>query len=177
MLIKQFYRRIANMLTDKKIDSIADMGCGEGFGLKNMAIKKIGKEYLGLDVSKKALRLAKEMNPEFKYVHGDIYKTPFEDNKFDLVVCSEVLEHLKKPEVAIKEIKRISKKYILITVPYEPWFRILNFLRGKYLETWGNHPEHINWWGEKGIKKLVKKYIKIKHYTVSLPWQILLCEI
>ena len=177
ILIRRFYKKMVDMLKDKKIDSVADVGCGEGFGLKNMAIKKIGKKYLGLDTSKNALRLANKMKPEFIYVLGDIYKTPFENNKFDLVICSEGLEHLEKPEAAIKEIKRISRKYVLISVPYEPWFRILNFLRGKYLRMWGNHPEHINRWGEKGIKKLVSKNIKIKRYVISLPWQILLCEV
>ena len=44
-----------------------------------------------------------------KFVNGDITDTDFKDKVFDFSFCSHVLEHVKKPDLAIKEIMRISK--------------------------------------------------------------------
>jgi len=176
-LISRFQKKVISLIKNKDLKTVTDVGCGEGFGLKNLSNNNIGKRYLGLDSSKTSLRLARKINPEFEYTLGSIYDTKLKNGYYDIVMCTEVLEHLEDPEAAIVELRRISKKYVLISVPFEPWFRIMNFLRGKYLNTWGNHPEHINWWGKKGFKKLVSKHLKIRHYTISLPWQIVLCEI
>ena len=176
-LIARFQKKVISLVKQKNLETIADIGCGEGFGLKNLSINNIGTNYLGLDSSKTSLKLARNINPEFEYVLGSIYKTQLKNKSFDMVMCTEVLEHLEDPEAAIVELRRISKKYVLISVPFEPWFRIMNFLRGKYLNTLGNHPEHINWWGKKGLMKLVSKHLKIRHHTISLPWQIVLCEV
>lgn len=175
--IKRFYRKVVSLLRYKSIKSVADIGCGEGFGLSVLAENKIGKTYIGLDNSATALKVAKKIHPRFKYLEGSIYNTPFKDNSFDLVVCSEVLEHLEKPEQALAELSRISKKYVLISVPYEPWFRTMNFLRGKYLSSWGNHPEHIQWWGMRKLNLLLTQNFKVKAHISSIPLQIALCEV
>ena len=56
------------------------------------------------------------VNPD---VVGDFRDMPFEDNSFDLIICSDVLEHLPDDiyKKTIKEFKRVSKKYILIISP------------------------------------------------------------
>ncbi|MFC1756649.1 class I SAM-dependent methyltransferase [Patescibacteria group bacterium] len=52
-------------------------------------------------------------------VYGDIHDIPFEDKKFDNIVCTEVLEHVKDPQLALKEIYRVLKDggKVLLTVP------------------------------------------------------------
>lgn len=175
-LIYFFQKRIVLLLKNKQITTVADIGCGEGFGLKLLKDNKIGKQFTGLDISKSSLKMAQKINPGFKYVQGNIYHLPFPDNKFDLVVCSEVLEHLKQPERALKELNRISRHYVLVTVPDEPFFRLMNFGRGKYLKTWGNHPEHINWWNPKQFADMVVKDFQIVNQKISLPWQLILAK-
>lgn len=176
-LIKQFYKKIFFILKSKKIKSVVDIGCGEGFGMEQLYKNHIGNSYVGLDSSSVALKTAKKIHPQFKYVKGSIYNSPFRDKQFDLVMCSEVLEHLTYPDKAILELQRISKKYILISVPFEPWFRIMNFARGKYLANLGNHPEHINWWGKRSLRELLNKNLTIITHNVSLPWQIVFSQI
>jgi len=177
-LIDRFQNRLVIMLVGKReISYVVDVGCGEGFGLYHLKANGIGDRYLGIDASSEALRLARQVNPGFKYRKGDIYKLPFKDKSVDLVVCCEVLEHLEDPEAALSELKRVSKKYILLSVPLEPWFRLLNFARGKYLKTWGNHPEHINWWGKKSLARMMSRHVKMLRHEVSLPWQMMLVQV
>jgi hypothetical protein len=51
---------------------------------------------------------------------GDVRKMPFKDKSFDIVLCSQVLEHIpfKYFETSLKEIKRVTKKYAVISIPY-----------------------------------------------------------
>ena len=96
------------------INSILDVGCGNGFILNNL--KKINKykKLVGLDISLEALKFVQTEKRQ-----GSIENIPFEDKSFDLVVCLEVLEHLPEKifQKGILELQRVSKKYILITVP------------------------------------------------------------
>jgi len=177
-LIDRFEKKLVEMVENKRnINKVIDVGCGEGFGLRNLKENNIGKQYLGIDASSKALKLGKKINPGFSYLKGDIYRLPVKQNAAELVMCCEVLEHLERPEEALRELKRISKKYVLLSVPYEPWFRLMNFLRGKYPKTLGNHPEHINWWGVRSFNKMVGKTLKVKKQVTVLPWQIILAEV
>jgi ubiquinone/menaquinone biosynthesis C-methylase UbiE len=61
--------------------------------------------------------LIKKLEPDFV---EDVRNLPFKDNKFDLVTCFEVLEHLpwEDLEKAISELKRVSKNKIIISIPY-----------------------------------------------------------
>lgn len=102
----------------------------------------------------------------------------YRDNEFDLVICCEVLEHVNNFEQALKELKRISKKYILISVPNEPIWRMLNMVRGKYWKALGNTPGHINHWGVISFGKLVKsEKLLILGKKYPFPWQMMLLRV
>jgi len=70
-----------------------DIGCG------NSPYIKYFPNRIGLDVK----------NGEGVDVVGTVYRLPFENEKFDNILCTEVLEHLCSPEEAIKELKRVLK--------------------------------------------------------------------
>ncbi|TSD02425.1 MAG: hypothetical protein Athens071424_71 [Parcubacteria group bacterium Athens0714_24] len=94
----------------KKEDTLLDVGCGNGFFTYHFA--KLC-DVTGLDFSKQMLKI----NVHDKLIHGDAENLPFEDNSFNIVFCSNLLHHLKNPETAIKEMKRVAKKYIIISEP------------------------------------------------------------
>ncbi|KKN76036.1 hypothetical protein LCGC14_0374260 [marine sediment metagenome] len=54
----------------------------------------------------------------------DIENLTYKDNEFDTVCCLEVLEHTLNPVKAIKELKRVAKKRLIISVPLEPYFSL-----------------------------------------------------
>lgn len=176
-LIENFYRTLFSTIRDLNIKTILDVGCGEGFTLARFKKKQIGKRLEGIDYALEAITLGKKMYPTLILRQGDIYTLPYNDNSFDLVICSEVLEHLEKPQKALKEIKRVSKKYCLLSVPNEPLFMIANFLRGKNWSRLGNDIEHIQHWSSKSFEKFTKKEeLKILVKRSPFPWTLILGE-
>jgi ubiquinone/menaquinone biosynthesis C-methylase UbiE len=176
-LINNFYKSFFKMIKPLRSRTVLDVGCGEGITLKKLEEKKIGKNNEGIDYSSTAIKIGKKIYPQLKLSKGDIYKLDFKDNSFDLLICTEVLEHLKDPAKAVEEMKRVTSKYILISVPNEPFFIMANFLRGKYLKRLGNHPEHINHWTASGLEKFLKKQglsiVKSRH---PFAWSIVLAK-
>lgn len=174
-LIRAFQKKIKKILSDIDYRALHEVGCGQGYNLRSLSsIKKA--EISGSDISEEALASAKKNVPEAELIVASVYQLPFSDNSFDLVVASEVLEHLGNAEKGLEEIKRISRRYCLLTVPQEPLWRILNFCRGKYWRTWGNPPVHLNHWSKIDFVKLVSRYFKIIKAETSLPWVIVLGE-
>ncbi|MGC9574634.1 MAG: class I SAM-dependent methyltransferase [Desulfobacterota bacterium U4-17] len=98
-------------LISSDVRTVLDVGCGNGAFLNSLPSIY---QAVGLDFSQEALKYVKT-----KAVHGDIAALPFEPASFDLVTCLEVLEHLPYEtfEKALSELQRVSKKYIIISVP------------------------------------------------------------
>ncbi len=176
-LIKNFYKSLICITKPIKPDKILDVGCGEGFTLINLGRNKIGKIYEGIDLSGEAIRIGRRLYPSLNIKQGDIYNLEYDDNSFDLLVCTEVLEHLEDPEKALRELKRVTRKYIVFSVPNEPFFILANLLRAKYLRSFGNHPGHINHWAFGGFKKFLRKNgLKISASQTPFPWTLVLAR-
>ena len=97
---------------------ILDAGCGWGDASRYMIVEGQAKTVIGVDVNLEALHVLKDkFKKEFegynlKFLERNIYDTKFDDNMFDLIVCTEVIEHMDTDELilTIKEFKRILKK-------------------------------------------------------------------
>lgn len=159
---------------------ILDAGCGEGF-ISNLLIDELGNERIeivGLELNAEAIRIAKTKNPKMSFVQGDICKMPFETEAFDIVICTEVLEHLQSPEAALSELIRVSRQAIIVTVPHEPWFCMGNLLVLKNITRLGNPIDHINHWTFLGFKSFLLEHSKVKwKMGKSFPWTIAQCAI
>ncbi len=157
-LINKFLEDIYFEVKRMKPETILDIGCGEGFVDMFLLQKNPQYQIRGIDISKKAIRRAKKQVPNLSVQQGDACNLPFKKNTFDLTICMEVLEHLDKPQKAITEAWRVSKKYCLFSVPNEPIFSLLTLFSGKYIKHLGRHPDHVNFWTEKSFKELMQKY-------------------
>jgi 2-polyprenyl-3-methyl-5-hydroxy-6-metoxy-1,4-benzoquinol methylase len=178
--ISNFERTLAKEIDKLKISSIFDAGCGEGFTLEFLRKQGIGQKYEGIDFLKTAIEIGQKVHPKVKLVQASIYELPYKTNSFDVILCTEVLEHLENPQEAVKELFRVSKKYVLASVPNEPIFMGSNFLRGKNWSRFGNDIEHINHWTFFGFENFVKKNAGVKTKIISrkypFPWTMLLLE-
>lgn len=101
---------IQNHITIEKNDTLLDAGCGNGYFTVHWA--KICQT-TGMDYSQKML----DNNPHPNLILGDVTNMPFVDNSFDIVFCSNLLHHLSDPSAALKEMRRVAKKYVIITEP------------------------------------------------------------
>ena len=89
-----------------------DIGCGTGYLVK--ALRKLGIDAYGMEISKDALILApEEVRPFLK--KGDIVKIPYKKNTFDLVLTFDVMEHIEESKIkrALRETVRVARKNIL----------------------------------------------------------------
>jgi len=99
--------------------TILDAGCGLGLDYKMYQEKYPHIKYYGLDITRGFIVENKKNYPEVDFIVAKIQDIPLKSSSIDLVTCRAVLEHIPKPEPAISEMTRVSKKYVAII-----WFII-----------------------------------------------------
>ena len=167
-LIRRFFRRIAGVLGGVAPESVLDAGCGEGELLRRGVLT--GARTVSLDRSHQALAEIRTHTHACRPVSGSVLELPFARASFDAVVCLEVLEHLDDPTAAVEELLRVARRAVVLSVPYEPWFRLGNLLRGKYLSGLGNHPEHIQHWNPRRFRTFLAATGCEAMVVEAFPW-------
>lgn len=173
-LIGRFHESIKKLCSNLEISNGLEIGCGHGYSTQFLA--KFVPNLEASEHEEAIIDDAKSLNPGMRIIHESIYDLKREDNSFDMIFTLEVLEHLEDPEQAIKEIKRVGKKYAIISVPNEPWFQLTTLARGGHIRHLGNNPGHINHWSKKSFIQLLSKHFKIKKVSTPYPWTIVLVE-
>lgn len=127
-----------------------------------------------LDIGCMDLALKNKLSGRFKYQGIDpepleksplIKEIPIEElgnEKYDIIVCTEVLEHLHNPVKAIEKIKSIARKYILISVPNEPFFALFRLFIPASEHLWTIFPQTLK--KHLGKPALEKKICFNRHY-------------
>jgi len=133
--------QILASLLPKKKSKILDAGCGEGHLIQRLYKADSKHEYYGFDVKDIALKRARKRNPYAKFYLKDLSNTGIEDNFFDVIMCSEVIEHIYNYEEVLKELVRISKKTLILTFPNETLWTMSRFLIGRRPI---KVPDHVN---------------------------------
>ncbi len=171
-LIQVLREKVRSLEQGEKL-TLCDCGCGEGFIDRALLDAFPHLTITGYDIDEKALSFAKSLNPEVQYFKGDILTSEFEE-KYDIVLCTEVLEHLQDPDQAIRVLQNVAIQACIITVPHEPFFCLGNFLSLKNVSRFGNPEDHINHWTTASFQKYMKKMDKNGsggHLFYSFPWQ------
>lgn len=110
---------LSEIFKKNKKMTFADIGCAEGFYVKYIASVHDGTFCIGADIArtyiKKAKRNGKILNTE--YIVCDVENLPFKDNSIDVILCSEVLEHVYNYRGSLMELRRVGKKYLVISFP------------------------------------------------------------
>lgn len=149
---------------------LLEIGCG--VGISSLKIMEMLPEYYfeASEMNEVYINKMRESKFPFKVTQESVLDLQREDNSFDCIFLLEVLEHIEDYEKALSEIFRVSRNFVVLTVPNEPLWRILNIVRGKYFKQYGNTPGHINHWSPSSFSKLISKYGRIKKIFLPLPW-------
>ena len=174
-LIGGFYRKVEDIVRPLKPATVLDAGCGEGETLDRLA-GVLPPFPVGIDLNQESVDFAAERLPDATIRRADLLELPFEDDSFDLVFCLEVLEHLPDPGAGLEQLARVSRQDIVVSVSHEPWFRLGSLARGKYLKTWGNHPEHVNHWNPKSFRSFLSTRTEVVDVQTAMPWIIARCR-
>jgi len=126
-----------------------DIGCRDGYWSRGLIDR--GYRVTSLDIEPK-------YEKAIRYDANN--KLPYDDNKFDIVWCSEVIEHLRNPAEAIQEMLRVTKPggYLLLTTPnsYFLLMRLIYFIL-KTTPQKTQNPGHLHFFDIKSFKKTLPK--------------------
>jgi len=177
LLIRRFMAKLSDMFdAAQPSDSVLEIGCGEGFVAGQLSARKTGGVYVGVDLNEEDVQNLRAKFPAVEAHQGSIYDLSFLGRGFDVVVCAEVMEHLDDPGAALEQIIQRKPRWVILSVPHEPWFCLSNFARGKNITRFGNDPEHVNLWGRRGFRKVVDSRLVVERHETSYPWQLVLAR-
>jgi 2-polyprenyl-3-methyl-5-hydroxy-6-metoxy-1,4-benzoquinol methylase len=176
-MLDGFFRAVNESIAGLDIGSALEVGCGEGFSTARLREMMPKASLRACDVEQRLVEQAKRRNPGIPIERESIYDLPYARGSFDAVFVMEVLEHLDDPQRGLAEVCRVSKRWVIATVPREPIWRMLNFARFKYVTALGNTPGHLNHWTSKRFCDFVGHFTKIRACRKPLPWTVVLGEV
>ncbi|HUA03090.1 MAG TPA: class I SAM-dependent methyltransferase [Solirubrobacteraceae bacterium] len=181
-LMSGFEGALAELFMRAIPESVLDVGCGEGVLTYRWAQRLGEKPVLGIDLEDPKLEAEWSLRPrpnlEFRALSaGELQDLPFGDSSFDLAAAIEVLEHVPDPERTVAEMARIAGRHLLVSVPREPLWRMLNVARGAYVRDLGNTPGHVNHWSRRSFVELLARHGEVIEARSPFPWTMLLVRV
>jgi SAM-dependent methyltransferase len=149
---------------------IADVGVGEGLALAR--VRPDGVALVGVEYRPDKAKVARDGVDGLAPVVGDAGLLPLRDAAVPLTTCVEVLEHLTDPGPAVEELARVARDGCIVSVPWEPWFRLGNLARGKNVTRFGNDPEHLQFFTRGRLETLLKRHFASVRVVPVFPWLV-----
>ncbi|MDB9321320.1 methyltransferase domain-containing protein [Nodularia spumigena CS-591/04] len=152
LLIETLEWKIPNLMLVTKPNffpiTVAEVGCFNGHLIGNIIING-NKNFcrFGYDVNNKAINLAKKLYSNVEFFSEDIFES---NNFFDLLILSDILEHIEDDIGFLKKAAKISN-YILLNLPLE---KSLSNIHRKY--GFDDPSGHLRSYGLKDAKKIIK---------------------
>ena len=172
----RFNRALAGLLDRVAVTQVFDAGCGEGLLLNTLLQPRFDQLY-GADLDLDRLQYAHRQAPDLRLLQCNLQHIPLPDEAVDLVLCLEVLEHVGDPQRCLAELYRVTRRYAILSVPNEPFWRLANMARGAYWAHWGNTPEHINHWSVWGFRRFIRPlFHEIAVLNPAGVWTMILAE-
>ena len=95
---------------------VLDVGCASGGFFNIMRSIEPDIEYTGIDLSERAVELARERYPEAMFKVTEGFDLPFEDNTFDVVHCTSVFNNEPNYQAMLKEMYRVSSRFVIADI-------------------------------------------------------------
>lgn len=144
-----------------------DAGAGAGFSLAGFAADR---PVIAADLHLSKVSQIHERVPQASLVTADVTRLPVPDGAVGWATSIEVLEHVPSPELLVAELARVCRDGVIVSVPWEPWFRLGNLARGKNVSRFGNDPEHIGQFRSSTLARLLETSFTDVTVTRRLPW-------
>ena len=96
--------------------TVLDVGCASGGFFNIMRSFEPRIEYTGIDLSERAVELARERYPEATFLLTEGFELPFEDDSFDIVHCTSVFNNEPNYQGMMKEMYRVSSRFVLVDI-------------------------------------------------------------
>lgn len=173
---RRFLETISTMLTRVSFKTLLDVGCGEGI-VFNQISQQFDTQIVGMDYDPARVESSGERRGNAALLTGDAHILPFKEQSFDIILMLELLEHVGNPLQTLAEARRVTRRYLLTSVPREPWWRLGNMTRLKYLGDLGNTPEHINHWTLSSFRELISGGFSILEVNTPVLWTFILAEV
>lgn len=109
-------------------------------------------------------------------VVGDAAQLPFPDSCAELVTCIELLETLRSHRPVVRELARITSGTCIVSVPWEPWFRMGEVVRGRNLRRLGSDPAHEQSFTPKGLVRSLRRGFRDVELHPCFPWLVAECR-
>ena len=134
-LLRGFDNAVAELAAHVSPSSILEIGCGEGH-VTQLLLENTSANILATDLSASVLAETELLlaSDRVSYMVADVELLEPLTTSTQMLVCCEVLEHVKNPEKALQVLLAQRAEWYLLSVPREPIWRILNSARGAYLK-------------------------------------------
>lgn len=178
-LMHGFERTLAELFAQAAPESVLDVGCGEGVLTHQWAQQLGERRIVGIDLDDEKLKAEWQtrQRPNLEYRTMLAENMPFADGEFDVACAIEVLEHVPDPAHTVAEMARVARRHLLVSVPREPLWRMLNMARGAYLSELGNTPGHVNHWSKRSFVRLLSQHGEVVETRSPFPWTMLLVRL
>jgi 2-polyprenyl-3-methyl-5-hydroxy-6-metoxy-1,4-benzoquinol methylase len=154
-VMRQYLSTLYAYLDREAFRTVLEAGCGEGEIVRRIIDRYDPVRLTGLDIDSNLIQNLRVSYPEHFFVCASL--TNYHSAEpFDLVLCLEVLEHIRDYEVALARLRETAARRYVISVPNEPLFRFANVLRLKYLRRLGNTPGHVNNFSHREFRSMIE---------------------
>ena len=154
-----------------------EVGCGEGELARRLAGQ--GLRVRGTDASAEVIAEARARagGLEIDFEARPIEALAPDRDAAELIVCCEVLEHVSDPQAALGVLATLARPWLVVSVPREPLWRVLNLMRLKYVGELGNTPGHLNHWSRRRFMQMLDDQLEVVEVSNPLPWTMALCRV
>jgi len=173
-VLARYVDRLYALLVSTGARRVLDAGCGEGVVYRSMRARGFDGEWTGVDVSEGAVAYARSRSPEVPWHVSALHRLPFEAASFDAVICSQVLEHIPGPAASRDGIARVAKRHLIVSVPWEPTFRVLTSL--SIALGVGRDPGHVNFWTGPALRTFLATSGTVSHWERSTVYQLAIVD-
>jgi SAM-dependent methyltransferase len=178
LLVTNFMTTLRHLVWASGAREIHEIGCGEGH--LSVMLAADGLNVRGSDLSpevvSEAERRAAARALEIPFQVADLYALEPDRDAAQLVLCCEVLEHLPDPVRALRILAGLARPHLIVSVPREPLWRVLNLARGRYWRDLGNTPGHLQHWSTPAFLALLQRHLRVVELCTPLPWTMALCR-